>query len=196
MTSAGRWGVPGCEPTFSVAGCKFVEGGERLPWSRGGDIEFMGAVVLGGTCCCCVGDKLVVFLTMLALLLFVVVAGGCGSSGVSFVLVSIASAARLGTRIELRGEDIAGALFSMLFALLLLLISPFVVPIKFSVECLRLPGAVSVLRLPFEGLCSMLFIVDDRDGPGGVSVPFWPLTVALAGCVGRDHCVVLVTWFT
>lgn len=90
------------------------------------------------------------------------------------------------TKMELRGDDTAVAgtaavgddavLFSMLFVLLLLLISPLVTPIRFSVECLRLPGAGSVLRLPLEGLCSMLFIVDDRDGPGGVvtlvSVPF------------------------
>jgi hypothetical protein len=116
------------------------------------------------------------------------------------------------TRMEFRGDDTAdlgtaavgddAVLFSMLFVLLLLLISPLVSPIRFSVECLRLPGAGSVLRLPFEGLCSMLFIVDERDGPGGVcmvgSVPFWPFVTvtsceALAGCVGRDHCVVFVT---
>jgi hypothetical protein len=66
----------------------------------------------------------------------------------------MASAARLGTRTEFLGDEIAGALFSMLDAELLLLISPFVVPIKFSVECRRLPGAASTLRLPFEGLCS------------------------------------------
>lgn len=76
---------------------------------------------------------------------------------------------------ELRGDagpavmgDDAVALFSMLLVLLLLLISPLVVPMRFSVECRRLPGAGSMFRLPLEGLCSMLFIVDEREGPGGV----------------------------
>lgn len=95
-------------------------------------------------------------------------------------------------RIELRGDETAGVvvgeavvdcLFSMLFALLLLLISPFVVPITFSVECRRLPGAGSMFKLPFDGLCSMLFIVDDLDGPGGVcvlvSVPFCPFVTVV-----------------
>jgi hypothetical protein len=83
----------------------------------------------------------------------------------------MASAASAGTRTEFRGDETAGALFSMLEAELLLLISPLVVPIKFSVEWRRLPGVVSALRLPFEGLCSMLFMVDEREGPAGVSVP-------------------------
>lgn len=145
-------------------------------------------MVFGGTCCCCVGDKLVVLLTILALLLFDGVLTGGWASLTSFevVLVSIASELKFVdrvlswtfcTRVELRGDEMTAAgaadigddvvLFSMLLVLLLLLISPFVVPIKFSVECRRFPGG-SMLRLPFDGLCSMLFMVDDRDGPGGV----------------------------
>lgn len=190
MTSAGRCGVPGTEEVSSLRG-KFVVGGERLPPSRGG--PFIGAVVFGGTCCCCVGDKLVDLLTILALLLFVVavVAGVVSITSLEFGLVSIASELMLAvrvfccTRMELRGDEIAvevavgdaADLFSMLFVLLLLLISPLVVPIRFSVEWRRFPGTGSMLfKLPLEGLCSMLFIVDDRDGPGGVcvfvSVPF------------------------
>lgn len=175
-------------------------GGERLPASRGG--PFIGAVVFGGTCCCCVGDKLVVLLTILALLLFVVgvvdvVTWGAawlslGSLTTPLELVSMASEPKFVVRVlswtfcasmELRGDETAvvavgddAVLFSMLLLLLLLLISPLVTPIRFSVECRRLPGAGSVLRLPLDGLCSMLVIVDERDGPGGVSttasVPF------------------------
>lgn len=131
---------------------------------------------------------MVVLLTVLALPLFVVgAATGCTSVG-SPVLVSTASELKFVVRVlsvefctvmaAAEVGDVA-VLFSMLFVLLLLLISPLVLPMRFSVECRRLPGAGSMLRLPLDGLCSMLVMVEERDGPGGVwtvvSVPFCPL---------------------
>lgn len=75
------------------------------------------------------------------------------------LLVSIASELKFVVRVltfcarmELRGDETVGAavvgdaaviLFSMLWVLLLLLISPLVVPIKFSVEWRRLPDVGS-----------------------------------------------------
>lgn len=103
MTSAGRWGVPGCDGLSSVR-CKFVVGGERLPASCGG--PFIGAVVLGGTCCCCVGDKLVVLFTILAVAVDGVVVTddvvscGCwGSLASGVVVVSTASELKFVVRV-------------------------------------------------------------------------------------------------
>lgn len=79
-------------------------------------------------------------------------------------------------------------LSAMLLALLLVVISdPFCSEMRFSLDKFRCSDS---LRLPFDGLCSMLLRVDERDGPGGVAAVSVPVPLAVAGCSGFDHCVV------
>lgn len=91
----------------------------------------------------------------------------------SSLLASTASELRLFVRtcICVFLGDVGFLLSVMLLELLLVVISdPFCSEMRFSLDAFRFSGS---LMLPLDGLCSILFIVDDLDGPGGVagSVP-------------------------